>query len=84
MVQSKAAQSNLTNFNFSFIFSLIMPSGDFGGNTEIEYHAGAFPTYNSSEIYSPEFNSSFERQEQSEAVPQRQLTESEIKPFRYV
>ena len=59
-----------------------MPSGDFGGNTEIEYHPAVYPSYNSSEIYPTDFDSSFERQDQSEAVPQRQLTESNLKSFR--
>lgn len=59
-----------------------MPSGDFGGNTEIEYHPTVYPSYNSSEIYSSDFDSSFDRQDQAEtAGPQRQLTESNLKSF---
>jgi len=70
---------------YSCIYSLIMPSGDFGGNTEIEYHTAVYsnPSYSNSEIYSADFDSSFERQDQGDTAPQRQLTESNLKTFRY-
>ena len=58
-----------------------MPSSVFGGNTEIEYCA-VYPGINNPSHYpASDFDSSFERQDQTE-VQQRHLAENHIKSYR--
>lgn len=63
------------------VFSLIMPSSVFGGNTEIEYCA-VYPGVTNPDHYSPsDLDSSFERQDHAEAQ-QRHVAESHLKSYR--